>query len=128
MNNQKGVVFPMIMIVASVFIMFTILMIDQFIIDKMFYKEVEESLVADHLVHLAVKDVTSEWGEEVPEIIQGEIFYPNGTVRYSLTEEDGPYVYIEFSSSTKNDRRGRVIIQYDTEAGRVIQWIEKQAV
>lgn len=118
----------MIMIVASVFIMFTILMIDQFIIDKMFYKEVEESLVADHLVHLAVKDVTSEWGEEVPEIIQGEILYPNGTVRYSLTEEDGPYVFIEFSSTTKNDRMGRVIIQYDTEAGRVIQWIEKQAV
>lgn len=64
----------MVMIVASVFIMFTILMIDQFIIDKKFYKEVEESLVADHLVHLAIMDVTAEWGEEIPKIIQGGNF------------------------------------------------------
>ncbi|MFE5427089.1 competence type IV pilus minor pilin ComGG [Peribacillus simplex] len=128
MNNQKGVVFPMVMIVASVFIMFTILMIDQFIIDKRFYKEVEESLVADHLVHLAIMDVTAEWGEEIPKIIQGEISYPNGVVRYSLMKQEGPYVYIEFSSTTKNDREGRVIIQYDKEAGKVKEWLEKQAV
>ncbi|MGE7759279.1 competence type IV pilus minor pilin ComGG [Peribacillus sp. NPDC097895] len=128
MNNQKGVVFPMVMIVASVFIMFTILMIDQFIIDKKFYKEVEESLVADHLVHLAVKDVTAEWAGEIPKITQGEISYPNGVVRYSLTKQDSPYVYIEFTSTTKNDRVGRVIIQYDIEVGRVTEWIEKQAV
>ncbi|WP_405389442.1 competence type IV pilus minor pilin ComGG [Peribacillus simplex] len=118
----------MVMIVASVFIMFTILMIDQFIIDKKFYKEVEESLVADHLVHLAIKDVTAEWGEEIPQIIQGEISYPNGVVQYSLMKEEGPYVYIEFSSTTKNDREGRVIIQYDKEAGKVKEWLEKQAV
>lgn len=117
----------MVMIVASVFIMLTILMIDQFILDKRFYKEVEESLVADHLVHLAVKDVTEELGEVIPDIIQGEISYPNGVVRYSLTKQDGPYVYLEFSSTTKNGRVGRVIIQYDKEAGRVIEWIEKQA-
>ncbi|MBT2665449.1 hypothetical protein J7J00_08065 [Bacillus sp. ISL-4] len=128
MNNQKGVVFPMVMIVASVFIMFTILMIDQFVIDKKFYKEVEESLVADHLVHLAIMDVTAEWGEEIPKIIQGEISYPNGVVRYSLMKQEGPYVYIEFSSTTKNDREGRVIIQYDKEAGKVKEWLEKQAV
>ncbi|MFJ7991350.1 competence type IV pilus minor pilin ComGG [Peribacillus frigoritolerans] len=128
MNNQKGVVFPMVMIVASVFIMFTILMIDQFIIDKKFYKEVEESLVADHLVHLSIKDVTAEWGEEIPKIIQGEISYPNGVVRYSLMKQEGPYVYIEFSSKTKNDREGRVIIQFDKEAGEVKEWLEKQAV
>ncbi|MFP3508416.1 competence type IV pilus minor pilin ComGG [Peribacillus sp. SIMBA_075] len=127
MNNQKGVVFPMVMIVASVFIMLTILMIDQFILDKRFYKEVEESLVADHLVHLAVKDVTEELGEVILDIIQGEISYPNGVVKYSLTKQDGPYVYLEFSSTTKNGRVGRVIIQYDKEAGRVIEWIEKQA-
>jgi len=118
----------MVMIMASVFIMFTILMIDQFIIDKKFYKEVEESLVADHLVHLAIKDVTAEWGEEIPKIIQGEISYPNGVVRYSLMKQEGPYIYIEFSSKTKNDREGRVIIQYDKEAGEVKEWLEKQAV
>ena len=97
----------MVMIVASVFIMFTILMIDQFIVDKKFYKEVEESLVADHLVHLAIKDVTAEWGEEIPKIIQGEISYPNGVVRYSLMKQDGPYVYIEFSPQLKMAELGK---------------------
>ncbi|MDQ7860803.1 hypothetical protein RCO48_06125 [Peribacillus frigoritolerans] len=43
-------------------------------------------------------------------------------------KQDGPYVYIEFSSKTKNDREGRVIIQYDKEAGEVKEWLEKQAV
>ncbi|MGE6375346.1 competence type IV pilus minor pilin ComGG [Peribacillus muralis] len=126
MNNQKGVVFPMVLIIASIFIMLLILMIDQFVIDKRFYKEVEESLVADHLVHLAVKEVTAGWGEETPEIFQGDISYPNGVVRYSLMKQDGRYAFIEFSSTTDNDRVGRVIIQYDKEAGMVVEWIEKQ--
>ncbi|WP_157805659.1 competence type IV pilus minor pilin ComGG [Bacillus sp. mrc49] len=126
MNNQKGVVFPMVLIIASVFIMLMILMIDQFIIDKRFYKEVEESLVADHLVHLAVKEVTAGWEEDMPEIFQGDITYPDGAVRYSLLKHDGRYAFIEFSSTTKNDRVGRIVIQYDKEAGRVVEWIEKQ--
>ncbi|AOH55686.1 hypothetical protein ABE28_015100 [Peribacillus muralis] len=126
MNNQKGVVFPMVLIIASIFIMLMILMIDQFIIDKRFYKEVEESLVADHLVHLAVKEVTAGWEEETPEIFQGDISYPNGLVRYSLMKQDGRYAFIEFSSTTANDRVGRIIIQYDKEAGMVVGWIEKQ--
>ncbi|MFJ7754901.1 competence type IV pilus minor pilin ComGG [Peribacillus muralis] len=126
MNNQKGVVFPMVLIIASIFIMLMILMIDQFIIDKRFYKEVEESLVADHLVHLAVKEVTARWEEETPEIFQGDISYPNGLVRYSLMKQDGRYAFIEFSSTTANDRVGRIIIQYDKEAGMVVEWIEKQ--
>lgn len=116
----------MVLIIASIFIMLMILMIDQFIIDKRFYKEVEESLVADHLVHLAVKEVTAGWEEETPEIFQGDISYPNGLVRYSLMKQDGRYAFIEFSSTTANDRVGRIIIQYDKEAGMVVGWIEKQ--
>lgn len=115
----------MVMIIASVFIMFTILMIDQFIIDKKFYKEVEEALVSDHLVHLAVNEVTTEWGGEIPKNLKGEISYPNGNVNYKLIKQDTRYAYIEFSSSTKNNRAGRIIILYDKEVGRVIEWIEK---
>ena len=125
MNNQKGVVFPMVMIIASVFIMFTILMIDQFVIDKKFYKEVEETLISDHLVHLAVNEVTAEWDGEIPKIIQGDISYPNGDVHYKLTKQDVRYAYIEFSSLSKNNRTGRIIILYDKKIGRVIEWIEK---
>ncbi|MGW6297729.1 competence type IV pilus minor pilin ComGG [Peribacillus butanolivorans] len=128
MNNQKGVVFPMVMIVASVFIMFTILMIDQFVIDKKFYKEVEETLVADHLVHLAVNEVTAGWGEDIPKNLQGDISYPNGDVHYILTKQDARYAFIEFASSTRDNRVGRIIIQYDKELGRVVEWIEKQSV
>ncbi|WP_285768896.1 competence type IV pilus minor pilin ComGG [Peribacillus sp. SI8-4] len=126
MNNQKGVVFPMVLIIASVFIILMVLMIDQFIIDKRFYKEVEESLVADHLVHLAVKEVTAGWEKEPQVVFQGDISYPNGVVRYSLLKQEGRYAFIEFSSTTKNDRVGRIVIQYDQEEGRVVEWIEKQ--
>ena len=115
----------MVMIIASVFIMFTILMIDQFVIDKKFYKEVEETLLSDHLVHLAVNEVTAQWEDEVPKSIQGEIAYPNGDVHYKLTKQDVRYAYIEFASITKNNRTGRIIILYDKKLGRVIEWIEK---
>ncbi|MDQ7860802.1 hypothetical protein RCO48_06120 [Peribacillus frigoritolerans] len=43
---------------------------------KKFYKEVEESLVADHLVHLAIKDVTAEWGEEIRKSFRGKYHIP----------------------------------------------------
>ncbi|MGE7601244.1 competence type IV pilus minor pilin ComGG [Peribacillus sp. NPDC097675] len=125
MNNQKGVVFPMVMIIASVFIMFSILMIDQFVIDKKFYKEVEETEISDHLVHLAVNEVTAEWDGELPKSIQGDISYPNGDVHYKLTKQDVRYAYIEFASLSRNNRTSRIIILYDKKIGRVIEWIEK---
>ena len=126
-NNQKGVVLPMVMIIASVFIIFTVLMIDQFIIDKKFYQEAQETLIADHLVLLAVNELTEGWrGEITPN--QGEVAYLKGKVHYQLTNQDARYAYVEFISVTQNGRKGRVLIQYDKEQERVVEWIEKQAV
>lgn len=127
MNNQKGVVLPMVMIIASVFILFTFLMIDQLVIDKKFYQETEETWKADHLMLLAVHELAAGWkGEITPR--QGEANYLKGKVFYQLTKQDDRYAYIEFISVTQKGRKGRVMIQYDKELGRVVEWIEKQAV
>ena len=44
MNHEKGFAFPMVLIIATSIMLLIGYMIDQFVIEKRFNKEVEESL------------------------------------------------------------------------------------
>ena len=61
MNNEKGFTLPIVLIIATSVLMLTGYLIDQYVLDKQFYKEVEEKLISDHLLRLAVHDLEREW-------------------------------------------------------------------
>ena len=50
MNNEKGFALPMVLIIAASVIVLIGYMIDQFVIEKRFNKEVEESFISSHLL------------------------------------------------------------------------------
>jgi competence protein ComGG len=125
MNNEKGFVFPMVLIIATSVLLLIGYMIDQFVLDKRFYKEVEENLISAHLLRLAVHDLQQEWSQmEDVTINNGIVFYPKGDVYYEIITQDDRQAEIIFYGSTMNERKAIVMIHYDKSLRKVIAWIE----
>jgi hypothetical protein len=126
MNNEKGAVFPIVIIIAAVFLSFTLFSIERYATDKQFYKESEEKLILEQLIRLATKDVTQEL--ELSDIIEekeGILFYPGGDVYYQLTKSSEPVIKVLLYGSTKDERKVQSLFLYDTLEKKVIEWIEK---
>ena len=86
MNHEKGFAFPMVLIIATSIMLLIGYMIDQFVIEKRFNKEVEESYISSHLLLLAVHDLQQEWSQKEDIIIHnGILFYPKGDVYYEVS-------------------------------------------
>ncbi|CAH0345718.1 competence type IV pilus minor pilin ComGG [Bacillus sp. CECT 9360] len=125
-NNEKGVVFPMVIIIAAVFISFTLFSIERYSGDKKFYKETEEKLILEQLIRLAALDITTELAST--EIIvekKGILFYPGGDVYYECTMASETVVRVLLYASTKAERKAQSLFLYDTSQNKVIEWIEK---
>lgn len=123
--NEKGFTFPMVLIIATSIILLLGFTIDQFISEKRFYKEVEESLIADHLLRLAVKDLERKWNRTEDVIIEnGMVFYPKGDVYYEVTFQNEEQAMIHFYSSTQNERKAITSIRYDKSLQKVVSWVE----
>lgn len=125
MNNEKGFALPMVLIIASSVILLIGYMIDQFVIEKRFNKEVEESFISSHLLLLAVHDLQQEWSQKEDVIINnGIIFYPKGDVYYEVIKQDAKLASIVCYGSTINERKAIVVIHYDKSLKKVVEWIE----
>ncbi|RFU61908.1 competence type IV pilus minor pilin ComGG [Bacillus sp. V59.32b] len=125
-NNEKGVVFPMVIIIAAGFISFTLFSIERYAVDKNFYKESEEKLILEQLIRLAALDITTEL--ESTEIIaekNGILFYPGGDVYYECTKSSETVVKVLLYASTKAERKAESLFLYDITQNKVIEWIEK---
>ena len=125
MNHEKGFAFPMVLIIATSIMLLIGYMIDQFVIEKRFNKEVEESFISSHLLLLAVHDLQQEWSQKEDIIIHnGILFYPKGDVYYEVSTQDTQFASIICYGSTINERKSIVVIHYDKELRKVVEWIE----
>ena len=125
MSHEKGFAFPMVLIISTSVMLLIGYMVDQMVIDKRFYKEVEEHFISTHLLRLAVYDLQQEWGQtEGGMITDGIIFYPKGDVYYQVTTQDDQSAVILLYGSTKNERKAMITIHYDKSLRKVVQWIE----
>lgn len=126
MKNEKGFASPIVLVVSTSFILLAGYMMEQFVLDKRFYKEVEETLMSDHLLRLAVRDLEREWGELEEVIIEpGILLYPNGDVYYEVVNQNEEVALVYLYGSTVNNRKGVVLIYYDKNVGKVTEWVEK---
>ena len=123
MNNEKGFALPMVLIIATTIILLISYMIDQFVIEKHFSKEIEESNISSHLLLLAVHDLQKEWNQK-EDISNGIIFYPKGDVYYEVINQDAKTASIICYGSTMNERKAIVVIHYDKSLKKVVEWIE----
>lgn len=125
-NNEKGVVFPMVVIIAAVLIAFTLFLIERYSGDKQFYKENEEKLILEHLVRLAALDITTELESAATvEEKEGIHFYPGGDVYYECTMASETVARVLLYASTKAERKAESLFLYDITQNKVIEWIEK---
>ena len=99
---------------------------DRFIGEKHFYKAVEERLIADHLMRLALIDL--EIGLKTDQILVEEsasFKYPNGTVNYKVKTRSEDTITIDLSAVTKNNHHKEAVVYYHTDLNKMIEWVEK---
>jgi hypothetical protein len=125
LSNQRGAVLPIIMIVAAAFLIVTYFAMEQFVIEKKFYHEIEEKLIADHLFVLAIKDLPSLFLSEDYEPGSGTFSYLNGTVRYTHSQNEEDLVRVMLYASTNDRFTLEASAIYDTNLNRMIEWKEK---
>ncbi|MEK3797744.1 competence type IV pilus minor pilin ComGG [Peribacillus sp. FSL H8-0477] len=126
MDNEKGYSLPMIMILSASLCMIAIFTSDRFIGEKHFYKAVEERLIADHLMRLALIDL--EIGLKTDQILveeSGSFKYPNGTVNYKVKTRSEDTITIDLSAVTKNNHHKEAVVYYHTDLHKMIEWVEK---
>lgn len=120
-KNEKGAVLPVTMVVASILIVFTFYSIEKFNLEKMFYKNVENVLVLDHLLLLASHEVQNivahdMYGDE------GVLYFPNGTVKYAMISSEERYFSLELFALTTQGLSRKVNVLYDIEEEEVVKW------
>lgn len=115
----------MVLILATVTFLFVSWVVDQAVVDKRFYKEVEEHLKANHLLKLAKTDLEEAWSEmDDLDVREGLLYYPNGDVFYRKMSENEELLLVELYSSTLAERKGICVISYDKNLRKVVKWME----
>ncbi|WP_028391781.1 competence type IV pilus minor pilin ComGG [Bacillus cihuensis] len=121
-KNEKGAVLPVTLVVATVLIVFTFYGVEKFKIEKMFYKDVENGLVLDHLLLLAIHEVPSLVVDD--HMNEGVLHYLNGTVEYVVISREERYLSIKLSVLTTQDLIRKVTILYDKQEAKILEWVE----
>lgn len=119
-KNEKGAVLPVTMVVAAVLIVFTFYSIEKFNLEKMFYKNVEDGLVLDHILLLASHEVQNMVAHDD----EGVLHFPNGTVEYVVISREERYVSMNLSALTTQGLSRKVNFLYDKEEGKLVKWVE----
>ncbi|RFU66777.1 hypothetical protein D0469_16800 [Peribacillus saganii] len=126
MKNERGSVLPLVMILASVFLVMAISAAELYISEKKFHKETKEKLVLDHLIRLATEELLLELqNTEEADTSDGIYFYPNGDVYYQLNKLNEDELLIVLFGSTKGERKAEVKFRYSLLGKNMIEWIEK---
>ncbi|KMY50784.1 competence type IV pilus minor pilin ComGG [Peribacillus loiseleuriae] len=122
-RNEQGAVLPVTMVVAAVLIMLTFYSIEKFNLEKMFYKNVEDGLVLDHILLLASHKVQNMVVHD-DQIDEGVLHFPNGTVEYVVISREERYISLILSALTKQGLSRKVNFLYDKEEGKLVKWGE----
>lgn len=126
MGNEKGAIYPIVIIIAAVFLSFTLFVIEGYVSDKKFYKESEEKLILEQLIRLAAKDLTAQLDLAGSiEANDGILFYPRGDVYFEMNKLDDRVIKVLLYGSSKDERKTQSLFLYDTTQKKVIKWIEK---
>ncbi|MGX2960446.1 competence type IV pilus minor pilin ComGG [Peribacillus sp. JNUCC 23] len=120
-KNEKGAVLPVTMVVASILIVFTFYSIEKFNLEKMFYKNVENVLVLDHLLLLASHEVQNMVAHDAY-VDGGVLHFPNGTVEYAMISSEERYSSLELFALTTQGLSRKVNVLYDIEEGELVKW------
>jgi hypothetical protein len=123
-KNQRGFVYPFIIILAGAVLSLTLFSIEGFISDKQFYKEAEEKIILDHLIKLATKDTERLLGIlETAEEKEGIFFYQSGDVYYDVTVINPGIVKVILYASTLTERKATGNYLYDMSKKKMVKWL-----
>ena len=126
MRNEKGVIFPLTMIIS--FFMFLLFshQIALYLNEKKFLIEVEGINQLESIMQMGVKDISAEllMLEEVHDPILATLIYPNGSLDYSINPDVNDTVKVIMTAMDEDGRKYIANMYFSFGQKKVIKWIE----
>ncbi|MGO4887137.1 competence type IV pilus minor pilin ComGG [Anaerobacillus sp. MEB173] len=126
MNNEKGFVTPVTLILSLLLFSLLFYQVQQYTVEKRFLKEQEEILTMDALMQMGVVDIIDIIGafDTPPQTLTGQLRYVKGNVHYVIAPGTEERLSVKLECVTNNGRKRNIEIFYDIISSDIIDWIE----
>jgi hypothetical protein len=122
--GERGFTYPLSLSVLVIFSLFLLILVEQNVIEKRFFKETETILVVEYYLQAAVVEAEQLLiKDELPQI--GKFEYRDGEVRFSRRLLSHGLEEITFTLKLETGEQWIGMAQYDQGQQKVVKWIEK---
>jgi hypothetical protein len=121
--KRNGFITPTTLVISL--ILFSVLMHQIKLLEQErdFIFEEKQVLILEQLLQMSTTDLLREIHSNT-EIENGSFDYANGTVSYSLIQNDGNEIGIRLKAVTKDGRTNQVVLYYNRSIQQLTQWTE----
>ena len=125
MNNEKGFILPVTLLISALFFLAFSFYLEQYISEKVFYREAEELRKIENLILLGKKDILSQLSSSKEQLqnFDEEKDYPIGTVHFTV-QKQANIAIVNMTCTTDQLRKNHSRFTYNFEEQRIISWVE----
>lgn len=126
MNNEKGVILPMTVMLSFLILLIFSQQLELFLSEKQFVAEVEKINQLENLMQLSVHDISNDLSaiEMLDSPFYGRLTYPIGQTQYSLTPESADITRVVITCKEAGGRQYKAQLYYSFESDKIIKWFE----
>ncbi|WP_170885504.1 competence type IV pilus minor pilin ComGG [Bacillus alkalicellulosilyticus] len=123
MNNEKGFVLPLTLIIVFLVTAYTIHELMTLQTEMRFFKQQEELFTIESLVQMAAYDMVAHLRHD-ESVGSGQFQYEHGFATYKIEKHEGETLYIQLIVQTNSNGRRIVRLFYNVEDNMVTAWWE----
>lgn len=126
MDNDKGFIMPITLIVVFILFSYVTFQINQLIVEKAFYNEQNKLYTAERLIQMAVVDLKELLQMEVSDEISGKFYYEEGEVSYIIKLETDLIWSIAITSKPSFGSMKKLNYFYNKNEETFLRWLEER--
>jgi hypothetical protein len=122
--GEKGFTYPMSLCVLVFFSLFLLMLVEQNVMERRFFKETETILLVEYYFQASVVEAEQLLNKD--ELAQiGKFEYKNGEVRFTRRLLSQALEEVTFSLKLNTGEQWIGIVQYDRVKQKFVKWIER---
>ncbi|OIJ20280.1 hypothetical protein BKP45_09445 [Anaerobacillus alkalidiazotrophicus] len=126
LNNEKGFIMPVTLIIILIVCSFVTFQMNQYVIEKNYFFEASEMYTAERLLQMAIVDVEQHLVNQHENHLSGKFHYENGEVIFVINKEVDDVFSITLTSKTLNQRSRKIMYYYYSDVGTVLPWLKEK--
>lgn len=126
MNNEKGFVLPITLIIMFLLCSFVLFQVSLYDAEKKLLKEERDLYTAERVLQMGVIDVSKLIIIDHRDHFSGKIYYEEGEVTYNVKKEREGIKSIHLISKTVQQKSKRITFYYYVNDESVLPWLEER--